>query len=368
MTEHRRATEGRGPASRADGSRLAAFSSVATQTQGASLLGLARLGPRPAPSPGPRPSVALQAVVGARTEAADGVVALTLVPADGGPLPEWTPGAHIDLQLTETLTRQYSLCGDPADRDAWRIAVLREPAGRGGSAYVHDSLAVDSTVPISAPRNNFQLQPAPRYLFIAGGIGITPLLPMIAEAEAAGADWTLLYGGRTRASMAFTDELARYGEKVRFRPQDEHGLLDLADYLGLVQHGALIYACGPEPMLKAVASACDHWPPTALHVERFAPIELAEPVRGDSFEVVLARSGKTVTVGPDRSILEALEIEGVNVLSSCREGTCGTCETDVLEGEPEHRDSLLTPAERAANETMFICVSRCLGAQLTLDL
>ena len=312
----------------------------------------------------------LKVVVIGREEEADGVVALTLAPVDGGSLPEWTPGAHIDLRLTDDLTRQYSLCGDPADhRGTWRIGVLREVAGRGGSAYVHDELAVGTTLAVSAPRNNFELLRAPTYLFIAGGIGITPILPMIAEAERSGADWTLLYGGRTRASMAFTKELARYGgDRVHLRPQDEHGLLNLTAYLGQVQPGTLIYACGPEPMLKAVAEACDHWPPNALRVERFAPIELAEPLLTDSFEVVLARSGLTVTVKPGRSILETVEAAGVNVLSSCREGTCGTCETDVLGGRPEHRDSLLTAAERAANETIFICVSRCLGDQLTLDL
>ena len=314
----------------------------------------------------------LKVLVSGRVDAADGVVALTLAPVDGEPLPAWTPGAHIDLRLTDELTRQYSLCGDPADRGTWRIGVLREPEGkgRGGSAYVHDELAVGTKLAVSAPRNNFELLKAEKYLFIAGGIGITPILPMIAAAEAAGVDWTLLYGGRTRASMAFhAEELAAYGDdRVLLRPQDEHGLLDLAAYLGQVQHGALIYACGPEPMLKAVADACDHWPPNALRVERFAPVELAEPVRGESFEVVLARSGQTVTVEPGRSILETVEAAGVDVLSSCREGTCGTCETDVLDGLPEHRDSLLTEAERASNETMFICVSRCLGAQLTLDL
>jgi ferredoxin-NADP reductase len=310
----------------------------------------------------------LKVVVSERAEAADGVVTLTLIPADDDPLPEWSPGAHIDLQLTDDLTRQYSLCGDPADRGTWRIGVLREIAGRGGSAYVHDELAPGTTLAVSGPRNNFELHRASRYLFIAGGIGITPILPMIAEAERTGADWTLLYGGRTRASMAFTEELARHGDHVLLHPQDEHGLLDLAGHLGLVQHGALIYACGPEPMLNAVAAACDHWPPNALHVERFTPIELAEPVRGESFEVVLARSGLTITIQPGRSILETVEAAGVSVLSSCREGTCGTCETDVLEGEPEHRDSLLTAAERESNETMFICVSRCLGAELTLDL
>jgi ferredoxin-NADP reductase len=314
------------------------------------------------------PTADLKVVVSGRSTAADGVVTLTLTSADGDPLPAWTPGAHIDLQLTDDLTRQYSLCGDPADRATWRIGVLREVAGRGGSAYVHDELAPGTTLAVSAPRNNFELHQAPTYLFIAGGIGITPLLPMIAEASRAGADWTLLYGGRTRASMAFTEELAQYGDRVQLRPQDEHGLLDLAAYLGRVQHGTLIYACGPEPMLKAVAEACDHWPPNALHVERFTPIELAEPVRGESFEVVLARSGLTITIEPGRSILETVEAAGVSVLSSCREGTCGTCETDVIDGLPEHRDSLLTEAERQSNETMFICVSRCLGAQLTLDL
>ena len=314
------------------------------------------------------PTPDLKVVVAKRSNAADGVVTLTLTSADGDPLPAWTPGAHIDLHLTDDLTRQYSLCGDPADRGTWRIGVLREVAGRGGSAYVHDELAPGTTLAVSAPRNNFELHHAPTYLFIAGGIGITPVLPMIAKAAHAGADWTLLYGGRTRASMAFTEELAQYGDRVQLRPQDEHGLLDLAAYLGRVQHGALIYACGPEPMLKAVSEACDHWPPNALHVERFAQIELAEPIRGESFEVVLARSGLTITIEPGRSILETVEAAGVSVLSSCREGTCGTCETDVIDGLPEHRDSLLTEAERQGNETMFICVSRCLGAQLTLDL
>ena len=316
----------------------------------------------------PASATDLKVVVSERTEAANGVVTLTLTPADADTLPEWTPGAHIDLHLVDDLTRQYSLCGDPADRATWRIGVLRELAGRGGSAYVHDELAPGTTLAASAPRNNFELHRAPTSLFIAGGIGITPILPMIAEAERSGADWTLLYGGRTRASMAFTEELAKYGDRVILHPQDEHGLLDLTAYLGRVQHGALIYACGPEPMLKAVAEASDHWPPNALHVERFTPVELAKPVRGESFEVVLARSGLTITVEPGRSILETVEAAGVSILSSCREGTCGTCETDVLDGLPEHRDSLLTEDERASNETMFICVSRCLGAQLTLDL
>jgi ferredoxin-NADP reductase len=310
----------------------------------------------------------IEAVVTGRADAAEGVVELTLAAADGGPLPAWSPGAHIDLLLADGLVRQYSLCGDPGDPERWRIAVLREQAGRGGSAYVHDEIGCGAALAVSAPRNNFELLPASRYLFVAGGIGITPLLPMIARAEAEGTPWTLLYGGRTRASMAYTDELARYGSRVQMRPQDEFGLLDLADYLGQVEGRALIYACGPEPMLAAVTAAAAHWPTASLRCERFTPVDVGEPARADAFEVVLTRSGLTVSVPPGCSILEAVEKAGVNVLYSCREGTCGTCETDVVEGEPEHRDSLLTEQERASNETMFICVSRSLGPRLVLDL
>ena len=316
--------------------------------------------------PGLEPEVEL--VVRERRDAAAGVVALTLADVDGGPLPAWSPGAHIDLHLGPGLVRQYSLCGDPADRSAWRIGVLREPAGRGGSAYVHEELRPGAPLAASAPRNEFELLPAERYLFIAGGIGITPLLPMIAQAEADGVAWSLLYGGRTRASMAFAAELAKYGEKVTLRPQDESGLLDLAAATAEIDDSALIYACGPGPMLDAVTAASARRPRGRLRVERFTPVEVGQPVRADSFEVRLARSGLTVTVEPGTSVLEAIERAGVNVFYSCREGTCGTCETDVLEGAPEHRDSLLTEEERASNETMFICVSRSLGPWLTLDL
>lgn len=310
----------------------------------------------------------IEAVVTGRRDAADGVVELTLAAVDGGPLPDWSPGAHIDLRLGGGLVRQYSLCGDPGEPGRWRIAVLHEPAGRGGSVYVHEELARGATITVSAPRNHFALLPAKRYLFVAGGIGITPLLPMIARAEAAGIAWTLLYGGRTRKSMAFAEDLARYGDSVLLRPQDEYGLLDLAAYLGEVTPDTLIYACGPGPMLDAVAAASAHWPPGSLRVEHFTPVDVGEPVRAEAFEVVLARSGLTVSVPPGCSILEAVEKAGVDVLHSCREGTCGTCETDVLDGRPEHRDSLLTEQERAAGETMFVCVSRSLGPRLTLDL
>ncbi|AMW14127.1 ferredoxin [Streptomyces qaidamensis] len=303
-------------------------------------------------------------VVERREFAADGVLALTLRHPLGEPLPEWEPGAHVDVVLEPGLERQYSLCGDPADRSAWRIAVLREPAGRGGSAHVHEQLREDAKVRVRGPRNNFRLEPSPRYRFVAGGIGITPLLPMLAAAEAAGAEWTLLYGGRTRASMAFGEELGRYGDRVTFAPEDETGLLDLPSVLDDVPEGTLVYCCGPGPLLDAVEARC---PSGVLRVERFQPKE-QESSGNTAFEVELARSGRTLTVAPDVSVLDAVRAAGVEVLYSCTEGTCGTCETDVLDGDPDHRDSVLTDDERAAGETMLICVSRCRGGRLVLDL
>jgi ferredoxin-NADP reductase len=307
-------------------------------------------------------------VVDRRTEAADDVIALTLRHPSGCDLPIWRPGAHIDLLLDEELVRQYSLCGNPADRRAWQVAVLREPAGRGGSALVHDNLTEGTTVRVRGPRNHFPLQPARRYLFIAGGIGITPILPMIADADSAGAQWTLLYGGRTRASMAFHDRLAGHGDKVLIKPQDECGLLDLATYLAEPAEDVHVYCCGPEPLLAAVEERCRAWPAGSLHVERFRPRTADPEAVSTAFEVTLARSGRTLAVPADVSILQAVQASGVQVLYSCAEGTCGTCETDVLEGIPDHRDSVLSEAEQAEGKTMMICVSRCKGSRLVLDL
>jgi cytochrome P450/ferredoxin-NADP reductase len=309
-----------------------------------------------------------EARVAAKRTAADGVVTLALREIAGHPLPRWEPGAHVDLVLEGAPTRQYSLCGDAADHSEYRVGVLRDPQGRGSSLYVHDVLQAGDTVRVRGPRNNFPLVASPRYLFIAGGIGITPILPMIRAAEAGGAEWELVYGGRRRASMAFLDELARYGDRVSVRPQDETGLLDLASLLGTPRPDTLVYCCGPEPLLAAVEQACAGWPPRSLHVERFAPRPQSEPVRTEAFEVVLAQSELTLSVPPDRSILSVVEEAGVGVLSSCAEGTCGTCETAVLDGEPDHRDSVLSDEERQANDCMMICVSRSCSGRLVLDL
>ncbi|MGN6782751.1 MAG: PDR/VanB family oxidoreductase [Marmoricola sp.] len=305
----------------------------------------------------------------------EGVVSVELEP-DQAPaqsreaLPPWSPGAHIDVHLPGGLVRQYSLCGTP-DSASWRIAVLREPDSRGGSRAVHELLRPGQLLDVVGPRNNFELVPAVSYRFVAGGIGITPLLAMIAAADRAGAEWTLDYGGRSRASMAFVEDLERaYGSRVRVHPQDETGLLDLAACVGEPRDDTLVYCCGPEPLLRAVEAhvGAAGWPAGSLRVERFAPKQVEVVGEDEAFELELATSGTTIKVLADQTILEALEAHGYAPPSSCREGICGTCETAVVAGEPDHRDSLLSEEEKAANDTMMICVGRACSRRLVLDL
>jgi ferredoxin-NADP reductase len=309
-------------------------------------------------------------VVTGKSPAAEGVAVLELARPDGRRLPDWTPGAHIDVTLANGETRQYSLCGDRWDAYRYRVAVLREVDGRGGSAYVHDELAAGDPVTLGGPRNNFAMVPSARYVFVAGGIGITPLLPMITQAERVGAEWTLLYGGRRRASMAFLDDLAPYGDRVHVVPQDEAGLLPLASWLGEPRTDTVVYCCGPAPLLAAVEQtvAAAGWAPHRLRTERFTATEVAAPVRDAPFTVELTRTGTTVTVTPQISVLAAARDAGATTLSSCEKGTCGTCETTVLGGVPDHRDSILADHERAAGDCMFPCVSRSCTDRLVLDL
>jgi len=246
--------------------------------------------------------------------------------------------------------------------------VLREPKSRGGSIYLHEKLREGDTVRSRGPRNNFGLVPSTKYLFVAGGIGITPILPMIAHAETLGASWRLVYGGRNTASMAFLGELACYGDKVTVWPQDEKGLIDLSGLLDDPLPDTLVYCCGPGLLLDAVQTHSARWLTASVHVERFVAGPLPEPVQSQGFEIELARSGLTLEIPPDRSILELVEAAGVRVLSSCAEGTCGTCETRVLAGVPDHRDSVLTTDEREENSCMMICVSRAKRGRLLLDL
>jgi ferredoxin-NADP reductase len=313
----------------------------------------------------------VELIVTKRDELADDVVGLVLEEPSGVELPDWNPGAHIDLMLTDSLVRQYSLCSSPTDRRRWKVGILLDPNGRGGSKHVHHELHAGSRIQVRGPRNHFPLQRANRYQFIAGGIGITPMIPMIEAAEADGADWRLLYGGRQRSSMAFVDELSKYDERVTIWPQDERGLLDLASVLGSPRDDTLVYCCGPEGLLTAVEEACKTWPKTALHVERFAAKPAAQTpllYAVDNFEVVCQRSGITVNVGSGGSILEALQAKGISMLASCMEGICGTCETAVLDGKPDHRDSVLSDDEKAENDCMMLCVSGSLSPRLVLDL
>lgn len=304
--------------------------------------------------------------VTARADEAEGVVALQLTGADSTPLPCWEPGAHIDLVLSSGLVRQYSLCGLPErSGDSWRIAVLLEPDGRGGSRHVHERLAPGDRLEVRGPRNNFCLEPAERYLFIAGGIGITPILPMLHRASAQGTPWSLVYGGRSRSSMAFTDDLPA-GGCVEICPEDEVGTLNLDRWLGKPQHDTLVYCCGPEGLLNAVEQQCASWPSRSLHTERFVPTR--QRSSAEAFVVELSRSGERLDVGEHECMLEVLEAAGHDVTNSCRAGICGTCLTGVVDGVPEHLDDVLSDEERAGNQLVLPCVSRSRTDVLVLDL
>lgn len=314
----------------------------------------------------PEPIGAFPVRVTEKVVAAAGVAVFELARPDGGPLPGWAPGAHIDLELRPGMVRQYSLCSDPAQTSTWRIGVLLEPDGRGGSRYLHEAVQPGTVLRARGPRNTFALASADRYLFIAGGIGITALLPMVGAVPPG--SWRLCYGGRTRESMAFTAELASLGAAVTVSPQDEVGLLDLPGLLDGLPTTTAVYCCGPSGLLEAVQTHCERLGLTDLHLERFAPVA-AEPRPRGSFEVELASSGQVLTVDPDETLLESLELAGSFVDSSCREGTCGACEIAVLDGVPEHRDSVLGAAERAAGKVIMACVSRAEpGRRLLLDL
>ena len=295
---------------------------------------------------------ALKLRVAARETVADGVVQLRLAGRD---LPRWEPGAHIDLVLPSGLVRQYSLCGDPADTSSYTVATRLVEDGRGGSREVHEQVRVGAELEVRGPRNRFPLVEAPAYVFVAGGIGITPVLPML-RALPEGANWRLLYAGRTRESMPFLAEIENLGAD---RVTVVAGLPDLDGELADVPEGAVIYCCGPEGLMAAVA---ERFPDVRL--ERFAP---QAPLSGNAaFEVELRRSGRTLTVPADSTVLAAVRAELPNTLYSCEQGFCGTCQQRVLEGEVEHRDELLTDAERA--DSMLICVSRARSERLVLDL
>lgn len=317
-------------------------------------------------------AISRKLVVASVTRAADGIARIRLESPDGKPLPRWTPGSHIDVECGDTgLSRQYSLCGDPAVPGALEIAVLREADGRGGSAWIHEHLRPGGTVRVRGPRNHFRMdESAARLIFIAGGIGITPISAMARRARELGLDYQLHYSGRARGCMALLDDLAQlHGERLHLHVSDEGGRNDFAALLAQPDAGAQIYACGPERMLAALQEACAGWPEDALRVEHFhSTLATLDPSREHAFEAELKDSGIVLQVPADQTLLAALRAANIDVQSDCEEGLCGSCEVRVLDGAVDHRDVVLTRAEREAGTRMMACCSRAQGGRIVLEL
>lgn len=311
----------------------------------------------------------ITATVLARRRLTPRVDEFTLALPDGAPLPGWTAGSHLDVHVPGSgVQRQYSLCSRPADPSTYTIAVYRcavAEGGRGGSEALH-AVTDGAEVQISEPRNHFPLTRALNYVFVAGGVGVTPMVSLVAEAQRSGRPWRLLGLARTAADMPYLPELQQeYGEAVGFHGSVS-GRVDLAEALADLPRGTAVYVCGPGTLAGDVAAAVDGQPAVDVFVEQFTAPELSDATA--PFDVTLATSGETFTVPADVSLLDTLENEGKLVASSCREGVCGTCEVAVVSGEVDHRDNVLTPEEAAENETMMMCVSRCRSGRLVLDL
>lgn len=316
----------------------------------------------------------MKLVVARLTHEAQDVLGLELRSKDGGTLPPFTAGAHIDLHLPGSICRQYSLSNCSSERDRYVIGVGLAAASRGGSAYVHQRLAVGDELEVSEPRALFGIDTtATEHVFIAGGIGITPILSMVRWCIANDRPWKLLYCVRTRSRAAYGWTLAAHGSRVVLHVDQESGGTppDLRGFIGETGAGTHVYCCGPEGLMNAVgdAAASVGLAPSATHFERFAPPENAAPATpAGGFEVLLHRSGKIITVAPDQSMLEALEACGESLPFSCREGMCRSCELPLLEGEADHRDYVLSDEEREAHQCILPCVSRARGERIVVDL
>jgi ferredoxin-NADP reductase len=303
----------------------------------------------------------IEAAIVGRSHAAADVIVLELMTTD---TTTWTPGSHLEIDIPGVGARQYSLCGDPGDSRRLTVAILREPDSRGGSALLHDSADVGGILRVSGMRNHFELIPAPAYVFVAGGIGITPILPMIRQVDRDGADWRLVYLGRQKSRMPFLDVLEQLDAgrgRVVIHTSSDAGRYDLPTLLARPIDETLVYCCGPESLMAAVEESTRTWPRSSVHLERFAPKDTATHDGDQGFSLVLAESDLELWVPPERTALDVMLEAGVDIIHSCKEGTCGTCEVEIIQGEADHRDSILDEAERAAQEYMYVCVSRCLG-------
>lgn len=320
-------------------------------------------------SPAPTTSHTIDVKIANATPAASDVLALTLVAADGQPLPSYDAGAHIDLYLRPGLVRQYSLTGDPQDRSSYRLGVLREAESRGGSIALHDDFAVGDSLSISHPRNHFPLQPARHTVLFAGGIGITPMMNMAYALEAEGASWELHYCGRHAERLAFCDELARFGDKVHIHISTgpDQQKLKIDQVLAGAAADRHLYVCGPAGFMDFVVESARNngWDDGCVHLERFgAEID----TDGDAFTVIARRSGIEFDVAPGETVADQLAARGIHVPVSCQSGVCGTCLTPVVDGTPDHRDLVQTDSEKAANSQMTICCSRSQTKAITLDI
>lgn len=309
-----------------------------------------------------------QLMVMERSNRSTSVTEFVLERRDGSRLPDWAPGAHIDVVLPSGKIRQYSLCGDRWAPQQYRIAVQRDEAGTGGSLELHDALKPGDTVSFGGPRNNFRFAPAQNYRFIAGGIGITAVMPMIEQASQLGLEWKLLYLGRTSERMAYRELYEQYPDQVTMHTSQHDGRTSIRQWLGNLPEDTMVYACGPESMLEALPEECPELPATSLRTERFTNTMANATVSAEPYEIVLNRSGQVIDAPGTTSVVEVLAEAGVDVITSCSKGVCGTCEVDVLAGEIDHRDAILDDDERAANTCMFPCVSRSLAQRLVLDL
>ena len=300
---------------------------------------------------------------------ADGIHILEFRDAGGQPLPEFSAGAHIAIQAPNGLLRKYSLCNDPAERDRYLVAIKREANGRGGSCNLIDNTKAGDELMVAPPVNDFGLPPrAQDFLFIAGGIGITPIMAMIREVLRQGKRFRLFYCSRSPETTAFLDELSAPEFKdqvtIHYDQGDPARSLDLKPVLAERKNREHLYCCGPRPLMEAVRAMTDHWSSTAVHFEAFSEAETHKPT-DKPFRLRLARSGEVLDVPTTKTILEVLRDRGLEVPSSCETGTCGTCRTKLVAGEADHRDLVLAEHERA--DTIMICVSRAKSDEITID-
>ncbi|MEN4824932.1 PDR/VanB family oxidoreductase [Pseudomonas sp. P39-UII1] len=316
-------------------------------------------------------SCTLSALVHTLRHEAEGIISVELRPWGDTVFTPFEAGSHIDLHLPNGLVRSYSLLNAPSDQGRYVVGILHDRASRGGSRYVHEQLRVGTQLQISQPRNNFALDTrASHSVLVAGGIGITPIYCMFRQLLALGRSAELIYCARSRAEAALVDEISGLGAKVLYHFNDEKGgLPDLASYLAGRPADTHFYCCGPTPMLDAFEQTCERLGYPHAHIERFTAAEVAASEDAqDSYSVELSKSGKTVSVEPGLNLLDVLLEAGCDIEYSCREGVCGSCETRVLEGDVDHRDGVLSKAERAANKSMMVCVSGCKSRRLVLDL